>query len=53
MFCYFFFCLYLYERNIKGIKNINLQKLLAEKMIRFGTRNLTEHQVRKILKEQV
>ena len=32
---------------------MNLEKLLAENMIRFGTRNLTEHQVRKILKEQV
>ena len=30
---------------------MNLEKLLAENMIRFGTRNLTEHQVRKILKE--
>lgn len=31
---------------------MNLEKLLAANMIRFGTRNLTEHQVRKILKEQ-
>jgi hypothetical protein len=31
---------------------MNLEKLLAENMIRFGTRNLTERDVRKILKEQ-
>jgi hypothetical protein len=31
---------------------MNLEKLLAENMIRFGTRNLTARDVRKILKEQ-
>jgi len=31
---------------------MNLEKLLAENMIRFGTRNLTDRDVRKILKEQ-
>jgi len=30
---------------------MNLERLLAENMIRFGTRNLSEHQIKKILKE--
>ena len=44
----FFFCLYLYERNLKGILNMNLERLLAENMIRFGVKNLNE-QLRKTL----
>lgn len=32
---------------------MNLERLLAENMIRFGTRNLTEKQVKKILMEQL
>lgn len=32
---------------------MNLERLLAENMVRFGTRNLTEHQVKRILKEQI
>jgi hypothetical protein len=47
----FFFCLYLYERNLTGIKNMNLEKLLAENMIRFGTKNLSQFQIKKVLKE--
>lgn len=30
---------------------MNLNKLLAENMVRFGTKNLTENQIKKILKE--
>ena len=36
----FFFCLYLYERNLKGI--LNMKNTLAENMLRFGSKNLTE-----------
>ena len=32
---------------------MNLQRLLAENMIRFNTKNLNENQIRKLLKEQV
>lgn len=32
---------------------MNLERLLAENMIRFGTRNLTENQIKQILKEQL
>lgn len=32
---------------------MNLQRLLAENMIRFNTKNLNEHQIRKLLKEQL
>lgn len=32
---------------------MNLERILAENMIRFGTRNLTEKQVKKILMEQL
>lgn len=36
----FFFISYLYKRNRKGIKNMNLEKLLAENLLRFGVKNL-------------
>jgi hypothetical protein len=36
----FFFCLYLYERNLKGI--LNMKNTLSENMMRFGTKNLSE-----------
>jgi len=32
---------------------MNLQRLLAENMIRFNTKNLNENQIRKLLKEQL
>jgi hypothetical protein len=32
---------------------MNLERLLAENMIRFNTKNLNENQIRKLLKEQV
>jgi hypothetical protein len=32
---------------------MNLEKLLAENMLRFGTKNLSNDQIRKILKEQL
>lgn len=32
---------------------MNLERLLAENMIRFNTKNLNEHQIRKLLKEQL
>ena len=32
---------------------MNLERLLAENMVRFGTRNLTENQIKRLLKEQM
>tara|TARA_R110000868_G_scaffold44694_3_gene149002 strand:- start:7356 stop:8099 length:744 start_codon:yes stop_codon:yes gene_type:complete len=46
----FFFCLYLYERNLKGIQ---MKKLLSENMLRFGTKNLTESAKRKLVFESI
>ena len=41
----FFFCLYLYESNLKGIQ---MKNILAENMLRFGVKNLSKSDVKKI-----
>ena len=33
---------YLYERTLKEMKNMDLNKILAENMLRFGVKNLSE-----------
>ena len=42
--------LYLYERNLKGT---NMKNLLSENMMRFGTKNLSESQKRKLVFESI
>ena len=41
----------IFIRNHKGAKNMNLEKIIAENMLRFGTKNISESDVRNRLTE--
>jgi len=47
---YFFFAVYLYKSNRKGRKQmIKLKNILAENMLRFGTKNLNESEKHRLI----
>jgi len=47
----FYFCLYLYERNLKGI--LNMKNTLSENMMRFGTKNLSESAQKELIVKSI